>query len=76
MTVYADLASIPEDDRIRAIGELAEQGQMIAFFVDDEIAADRYVSKLLERYRVRVVSRVSGPVKPTIAVTVSRKFDS
>lgn len=76
MTAYADLASLPENDRIRIMGELAEQGQLIAFFVDSDHAADRYVSKLTERYRVRVVSRMSGPVKGTIAVTVTRKLDS
>ncbi len=69
MPAFADLADLPEDERIRIIGETATHGHVIAFIVDDNEKADRYLRKL-EPYRVRVIARGSGPVKGTIAVRI------
>ena len=66
---FADLADLPEDDRIEIIGRTAEAGKKVAFVVDDDEKADRYVRKLIERHAVRVLSRGPGPVKSTV-VTV------
>lgn len=76
MKAFADLADLPEDDRIRIIGEVAEAGQRVGFVVDDDTVADRYIEKLMKRFRVTVVARGAGPVKNTIAVAVSRRPDA
>ena len=49
MKGYADLASLPEDERIQVIVATAKAspGEVIGVFVDDEAAAGRYRSKLI-----------------------------
>lgn len=49
MKAYADLADLPEDERIRIIIETAKanQGDVIGVAVDDDVAAARYRSKLI-----------------------------
>lgn len=56
MKAYADLADLPEDDRIAIIGTSAES-TVVGFFVDDDAKADRYVKKLLAAHRVRLIER-------------------
>ncbi len=46
MKGYADLASLPEDDRIAVIRETVAQGISVGIFVDDDEKADRYIEKL------------------------------
>lgn len=71
MKAYADLADLPEDDRIRIIGESAASGQTVGFFVDDDAKADRYIKKLLDSHRVRVIERKKDVlVKNTVFVKV------
>lgn len=68
---FADLADLPEDERIAIIGQTAEAGQIVGFFVDDDLKADRYIKKLLAGYRVRVVERAANVlVKGTVFVKV------
>lgn len=69
---FADLADLPEDERIRLIAGTAAHGHMVAFIVDDDAKADRYVTKLA-KYPVRIINREPGPVKGTIAVRVGPK---
>lgn len=77
MKAFADLADLPEDDRIRVIGETAEQGQRVGFFVDDDAKADRYVEKLTRLYRVQVVDRKRDVlVNHTVFVAVNRRPDA
>jgi len=57
MKAFADLADLPEDDRIDIIGRTASDGQTVGFFVDDEAKADRYIKTLLASHRVRVLER-------------------
>lgn len=66
---FADLGDLPEDERIWLIAGTAAQGHVIAFIVEDDAKADRYVAKLAA-YPVRIIDRSSGPVKGTIAVRV------
>lgn len=73
---FADLADLSEDDRIRIIGETAERRHSVAFVVEDDEKADRYITKLAERFRVVVVSRSAGPVAGTVAVKIERRSDS
>jgi hypothetical protein len=67
---YADLFNLTEDDRIAIIGQQVEQGLTVGFVVEDDDKADRYIEKLMNRFRVDVVTRGSGPVKDTILVKV------
>lgn len=76
---YADLAGLPEDDRIRIIGEYAMAGNQVAVPVDEEGSdgyekADRYVSKLLTRFPLlEFVSKGKGPVANVVTFIVRRK---
>jgi hypothetical protein len=69
LKAFADLAGLPEDDRIRIIAEAVEAGQVVGFFVDDDAKADRYIRKL--GTRVRVIERKANVlVKGTVFVKV------
>ena len=78
MKTFADLADLPEDDRIRVIGETAESGDRVGFFVDDDAKADRYIRKLTKWYpRVEVVERKKDVlVNNTVFVAVNRRPDA
>lgn len=79
MAGFADLADLPEDDRIRIIGETVERtGGLIGFVVDDDggAKAARYIKKLTERYRVRVVDQLPGPVKGATLIRVTKRADA
>lgn len=77
MKGFADLADLPEDDRIRIIGERAEGGEIVAFIVDDDEKADRYVMKLLAHFKVNVTQRMPWPGTPgAVLVRVTRALDS
>jgi hypothetical protein len=73
---FADLADLAEDDRIRIIGETAEHRHSVAFIVEDNDKADRYIAKLTERFGVVVTARGVGPVDGTVAVKIERRSDS
>lgn len=73
---YFDLADLPEDERIAIIGRAAEQGQRVAFIVEDHAKADRYVQKLTVRFNVSVAKRIDGPVQDTISVIVTRRSEA
>lgn len=68
--VFADLADLPEEERIAIIGKEAESGKRVAFVVEDTAKADRYIRKLLLDFNVRVLERGRGPVKDTVYVKV------
>lgn len=76
MKAYADIADLPEDDRITILGTMAEQGQIVGFFVDTEVMADRYLRKLTKRFRVELVDRSADVVKNTVFVKIRRKPDA
>lgn len=69
MTLYVDLGDVGEDDRITTIGQAAERGQLAGFIVDDDEKANRYIAKLVQRFKVTVVDRMAGPAN-TILVRV------
>jgi hypothetical protein len=55
MPGFKDLADLPEDDRIRIIGETCVKRKLsVGFLVDDDTfdagKADRYTKKLEERF--------------------------
>ena len=72
MKAYADLADLPEDERINVIARAAADGHIVGFIVDDEPKADRYIRKLAA-HPVRVIDRAPGPVKGTVLVRVGPK---
>lgn len=72
---YADLADLPEDQRIQIIGRQAEQGGRIGFVVDDDVKADRYINKLTSQFPVEVVKRGVGPVADTVLIVITRRSD-
>ncbi|MDP2319590.1 MAG: hypothetical protein Q8O42_09670 [Acidobacteriota bacterium] len=73
MKAYADLAGMPEDDRIKVIAETAASGEVVGFVVEYEAKADRYIRKLEKYPLVKVTHRGPGPVTGTILVRVSAK---
>lgn len=76
MEAYADLADLPEDERIRIIAEVAAAGKIVGFVVDDDAnepgKADRYIEKL-KAYPVRFIDRKPGPVKGATIVRIGPK---
>jgi hypothetical protein len=71
MKAFADLADLPEDERIAVIAATA-QTQVVGFFVDDDVKADRYIRKLGDR--VRLIERKPNVlVKGTVFVKVGPK---
>jgi hypothetical protein len=76
---FADLADLPEDERIRIIGEYAMAGNQVGVPVDEEgpdgyEKADRYVKKLLARFPLlEFVSKGKGPVVNVATFIVRRK---
>ena len=74
MRAFADLADLPEDQRIRIIGNTAMAGERVGFFVDDEAKADRYIAKLTMLFpRVVVVERKADVlVKNTVFIRVEQ----
>jgi hypothetical protein len=71
---YADLADLPEDERITLIVKAVDQGQLTAgVFVDDAVAMRRYEEKLLASGKVRIVSKGPSGVGSTYFLQVGPK---
>jgi hypothetical protein len=71
MTVYRDAADLPEDVRIDLIGKHASSGKRVAFVVEDDEKADRYMRKLKEKFpNLKEIERGNGPVEGVIYVKV------
>lgn len=62
MKAYADLADLPEDDRIAIIAAAAAEGNVVGFMVEDNAKADRYIEKLKAYPLVRFIDRGPGLV--------------
>lgn len=70
---YSDLADLPEDERIRIVGETVTlHGKTVGLCVDDTPGkADRYKRKLRERFPgVVILDTKRGPVKGVITIRV------
>lgn len=79
MPVFADIADFEEDDRIEMIGKAvmnaprssADKPILVAFVVEDDAKADRYIEKLQKRFPgIRVIDRFPGPVPDTVSVRI------
>lgn len=73
MTKYADLADLPENDRIRAIGELAMKGEVVGFVVETNGKANRYLKKLRKKFPkvVEIERKLDVPFKGVVFVRVA-----
>lgn len=69
---YLDLADLPENDRITAIGNMAMTGKVVAFIVEDDEKADRYLTKLRAKFpKVVEVERLPNvPIKDVVSIKV------
>ena len=76
---FADLESLPEDDRIDVIGNttmtcgnpFATEPFIVGFIVESEEKADRYIEKLKKKFpEIVIIGKGAGPVKGTVAVRV------
>lgn len=78
MKGYSDLADLPEDERIKIIGEAAQAGNIVGVALEDD--ADkiaRYIEKLTSRFpKVRHVSTDPGLVPGTVLVNVGPLADN
>ena len=54
---FIDIATLPEDDRVRIVGEYAVAGQRVAFVVADDVIADRYTEKLMQRFPSIIITQ-------------------
>ena len=68
MKAFADIADLPEDERIRLIAAQAES-QIVGFFVEDDPKADRYIKKL-EKYPIRFIDRKSFQLQTVTVIMV------
>lgn len=67
-----DLGGTGEDERIGIIGDTAMRGTVVAFVVEDNEKADRYVAKLADQFpAVQIIDRFVGPLANTVTVRVS-----
>lgn len=69
-----DLHSLGEDDRIGLIGQTvmsSTRRPVVAFIVETNEKADRYIEKLQNRFLgIRIIDRKAGPMRGTIMVRV------
>lgn len=73
MKGYADLADLPEDERIAIIAKTAKAGNVVLVAIDDEDEkVDRYIRKLTA-LGVRIIDRGPGLVKNSVSVRVGPK---
>lgn len=75
MKAYADLADLPEDERIRIAAESAvANGAIVGLITDDEPGKpERYIEKLRRYPQIRVIDRGPGPVKNTVMIRIGPK---
>lgn len=72
---YADIANLPEDDRIELIGRQVQKmgaGKIVAFLTDDEVGKpERYIEKLRKRFPgLVVVDKRKGPIENVVTVRI------
>lgn len=68
---YANLGELTEDKRIELIGHrVVDHHEQVAFIVEDDAKADRYVAKLLEQFLGLIVKHRGPGPKGTIAVVL------
>ncbi len=72
----ADLHRLPEDERIRLIGEAAASGQIVGVMLekDEPEKIERYVRKINKRFpTVTLLDRKDGPVSSVVTLRFGPK---
>lgn len=73
MTAFADLADLPEDERLALIAATANHGHIVGVAIDDESEKiERYIRKL-KALGVRIIDQRPGPVPNCVMVRVGPK---
>lgn len=68
---FADLADLPEDDRIQAIAHyVRDHGRTAAVCVDDEPGKPERYARKLAAHGCRIVELVKGPVPGVVTLKV------
>ena len=70
---YADLASMPEDERLDLMGRfVTETGKTVSIITDDEPGKpERYIKKILKRFpHLRIVERFKGPIPGVVTLNL------
>ncbi len=76
MRAYADLSDLPEADRLRAIVDCVNAGNVVAVAVDDEAEKiARYIRRLKFR-GVRYMETCPGLVPETVIIKFGPKLDA
>ena len=71
---YIDAHNLPEDERIKLMGEMAMQGKVVGFVVEDDDKANRYVRKFRQWFPDLIEEqRGPGPVPNTVFVRIGRR---
>lgn len=72
MKAYADIASLPEDERIRIVGEAARAGNLVGVALEDDAEKiARYIEKITKRFPdVRHISTDPGLVTGTVLLHI------
>lgn len=77
MTGYRDLADLPEDERLKQIGEAAESGLVVGAAVeaDDLEKHQRYIQKIQKRFPMAVfIQKIKGPVPGVVILQFGRRL--
>ena len=74
---YADLADLPEDERIQIIGFHTMKGNIVAIAIDDDDEkVARYIEKITTRFpKLRHIDTLPGLVPDTVMVRIGPKAD-
>lgn len=71
---YRDVHGLPEDERIRQIGEAAMIGKVVSFVTDsDDGKMERYLFKLLAQFPdLKLLDRGTGPTPGVVWAKVTK----
>ena len=72
----ADLHRLPEDERIRLIGEAAASGQIVGVLLekDEPEKIERYIRKIKQRFpTVTLLDRTDGPTPSVVTLRFGPK---
>lgn len=75
---FADLADLPEDERIEAIGQAVMAGNVVGVVVDAEPAkVARYINKICARLPAAYIQHTGpGPVPRTMTIRVALREEA
>lgn len=70
-SAFADLADLPEDERIKVIAHyVRDHGLTVAVCIDDVPGKPERYAKKLRKHGCRIIEQFAGPVPETITLKV------